>query len=96
MSRWQLEFSRNAEKDLAALDRSLCRRIIDKLEWLVVNFDYITPLPLSESWRGFFKLRIGDWRAVYEIKHSQFIILVHYIDRRDKIYKRKLEKRGLL
>lgn len=91
MARWRLEFSKNAEKDLADLNHSLRRRIIDKLEWLAVNFDNIAPLPLSESWRGFFKLRVGDWRVVYGIKHSQYLISVHYIDRRDKIYKRKID-----
>lgn len=89
MGRWQLEFSGNAERDLAVLDHSLRRKIIDKLEWLTINFDNITPLPLSESWRGFFKLRVGDWRVVYKVRHSKYLILVCYIDRRDKIYKRK-------
>jgi len=89
MGRWRVEFSRQAEKDLAVLDISLRRRIVDKLDWLVINFDNITPLPLSESWGGFFKLRLGDWRVVYEIKHSKRLLLIHYIDRRDKIYKRK-------
>jgi len=53
------------------------------------NFDQITPLPLGDKWRGFFKLRIGDWRVVYEIEISKRLITIHYIDHRDKIYKRK-------
>ena len=90
MSRWELKFEAAAEDDLAILDTELRRRIIDKLDWLVENFDDIAPLPLGSQWRGLFKLRVGDWRIVYEIKTSEKIIKVHYIDRRDKIYKRRV------
>lgn len=91
MGRWQIELSEQAEKDLAVLDHFWRRRIIDKLNWLADNFDDVTPLPLSESWGGFFKLRVGDWRVIYKIDYSIYLLIVHYIDRRDKIYKRKIK-----
>lgn len=90
MPSWDLRFEKAAEDDLASLDREIRRRIIDKLDWLVKNFNKIRPLPLGEPWKGLFKLRVGDWRIVYEIKFSEKLIRIHYIDRRDKIYKRKV------
>ena len=86
---WRLEFQRGAEHDLSTLDSELRHRIIDKLDWLVKNFDETTHLPLGGPWKGFFKLRVGDWRVICEEKHSKKLIIVHYIDLRDKICKLK-------
>ena len=84
-----MEFRGKAEDDLAKLERPLRRRIIERLEWLAENFEEITPLPLGREWKGFFKLRAGDWRIIYQVEHTERQILVHRIDRRDKIYRRR-------
>lgn len=64
------------------------RRTYERLFWLAYHFDEITPLPLEATLKGFFKLRVGDWRIVYEVNDVDKEIVVHAIDRRDKIYKR--------
>lgn len=89
MSQWSLHFSKQAEKDIAALDVSIRTRIIEKLEWLMEHFDSLIPAPLGAEWSDFFKLRVGDWRVVYTIHWADHRIVVEYIDRRDKIYKRR-------
>lgn len=89
MSVWFLEFSNVAEKDLAGLDREVRRRIIEKLDWFIVNFDSLFPIPLTGEYREFYKLRVGDWRVFYSIEWVKRIIRVEYIDNRDKAYKRK-------
>lgn len=90
MSYWVLEFAPEAEQDLAKLDRDLRRRINEKLDWLQAHFDKITPSALGDEWRGFFKLRIGDWRVIYKVEWDRNLIIVWIIDRRDKVYKRKI------
>ncbi len=89
MQKWQCILTKEAELDLKRLDLSIRKRILEKIKWMRENFDQITPLPLGGKWRGFFKLRIGDWRVVYEIEISKNLIIIHYIDHRNKIYKRK-------
>jgi len=89
MSAWRFEFSQGAEKDLAVLDRALRRRTIDRLDWLATNFNRIIPLPLGGEFHGFYKLRVGDWRVVYEVDWSEHLISIYYIDRRDKVYKKR-------
>ena len=90
MIKWSVWFSTEAKKDFIKLDKSLRRRIVEKLEWLVANFDSVKPISLTADWRDFFKLRIGSWRAVYKIDYNNNLIRVYTIDRRDKIYKRKV------
>lgn len=89
MERWSLKFLLDAEKDLASIDRSTRRRVLDKLDWLLVNFNTVVPSALSGEFNEFYKLRVGDWRVMYRIHWSRHAIIVCYIDRRDKIYKIK-------
>ena len=88
MPQWNLFFTSEAEKDLARMDKAIRSRILDKLEWLSANFDNIVPLALSSEWRGFFKLRTGSWRIIYQIDWEKQHIIVRLIDKRDKIYKK--------
>lgn len=44
-------------------------------------------MPLHGEWKGFFKLRVGSWRVIYNVDYFKKIITIHYIDSRDKIYK---------
>lgn len=68
MRLWNLYLVPEAESDMNSLGHSARERIFDKLEWLEENFDAITPIPLFNVWRGFFKLRVGDYRVAYKIK----------------------------
>jgi len=90
MARWTLIFTPEAEDDLARLDKQLKGRVIDKMDWLRANFEQITPLPLGGGWQGFFKLRVGDWRVIYEVVQDEKVIKIRVIDHRDKIYKRRI------
>lgn len=89
MAKWILVFTLQVKEDLKKLDKSLRKRIIEKLDWLCSNFDKIRPLTLDSEWRGFFKLRVGDWRIIYKIEWKKNLIIIYLIDRRDKIYKKK-------
>jgi mRNA interferase RelE/StbE len=89
MPKWILDFTPEAERDFQKLDKNLKRRIDEKLDWLLKNFDNIIPLSLTGKWQGFFKLRVGDWRVIYKVEWEKNRIIVYVIDRRDKIYKRK-------
>ena len=92
MSQYSFILTKEAESDLEKLDSATRKRILEKIKWFRDNFEQIIPLPLINKWRGFFKLRVGDWRIIYEIELLEQLIIIHYIDRRDKIYKRKIKK----
>lgn len=89
MKKWSTEFLLEAEKDLAKLDSEIQRRIIDKLNWLLENFENILPEVLTGEFREFYKLRIGDWRTMYKINWLNKTIVICYIDRRDRAYKKR-------
>ena len=88
MDSWKLEFLPTAIKDLTRIDSETRQRCISKLDWFLKNFDTLTPLALTGEFSEFFKLRVGDIRVFYKILWDQRRILICYIQRRDKAYKK--------
>ncbi len=86
---WRISFTYKAQESLEKLDERTKERALSKIIWLRDNFDQINPLPLSNEWQGFFKLRVGDQRIIYNIYRPEKEITIHKIDRRDKVYRRK-------
>ena len=76
-----------AMEDLSRLDKGTARRIFGRLDWLAENIEDVTPLPLRGSLSGFYKLRAGDWRIIYEVEHAGKVIFVHRIGHRREIYR---------
>ena len=72
---------------LSKLDKPIARRITDKLSWFSENSERVNILPLTGSLSGLFKLKVGDYRIVYEIDHNSRVITVHKIGHRRDIYK---------
>lgn len=81
----KIEWTEGATKDLEKLDKPIARRILRRLAWLSKNFQSIVPEPLTDELKGTFKLRIGDWRAVYSVEGK--IIVIQFIGHRSEIYK---------
>jgi mRNA interferase RelE/StbE len=83
----RIEWTEAALKDLERLDKTIARRVSRRLTWFSRNFQSIIPEPLSGGWKGTFKLRIGDWRAVYTIEGET--IVIQFIAHRSEIYRIK-------
>ena len=86
---WKFAFTSAGEKDLRALDAPIQKRVVGKLEWLRGNFPLIVIEPLGREWRGYFKVRVGDWRVVYDVDYELHAVTVHRIQLRDKVYKKQ-------
>jgi len=78
-----------AARDLARLDRPEARRVVQRINWLASNLDTIRPEVLSGDLAGFFKLRVGDYRVIYEILGAEQILLVHAVGHRREVYRRR-------
>lgn len=83
----KIEWTEGATKDLEKLDTPIARRILRRLTWVSKNFDSIVPEPLAGELKGTFKLRIGDWRAVYTMEGKT--IVIQSIAHRSDIYRIK-------
>ena len=86
---YELRILPAAARDLQKLDANIGRRILARLRWLAQNFDDIRPEALSGELAGLFKLRVGDYRVVYEVLHRERAIVIHMIGHRRDVYRRR-------
>lgn len=76
-----------AVQDLKALDRQVASRIVKRIHWLAENFNSLKPQALTGSLADLYKLRVGDYRVIYEVIRSESLIVVHAIGHRREIYR---------
>jgi len=85
---YAVEFKLEAQEDLARLDKQVAQRILKKIQWLAENFDELTPEALKGKWRGKYKLRVGDYRVIYDfVRARKKQLVVHLVGHRREIYK---------
>lgn len=78
-----------ATRELMQLDRTVGRRIVARIYWLAENLDYIKPEALTGDLAGLYKLRVGDYRILYEVLQDEQSIVIHQIGHRRDIYRRR-------
>ena len=81
---YEVILTEESEKFLKKCDKSVKNRILDKLESL--REDPRIGKPLTASLAGLWSLRIGDHRAIYQIKDNELIVIVIKIGHRKNIY----------
>lgn len=82
---FEIKWTEIASKQFGRLDKTIQKRIINKLESIRDNpFFYATRLV------GFdvYKIRVGDYRIILGIEKNTLVILVLKIGHRSKIYKK--------
>lgn len=67
---YQIRVLDAAARELARLDQAVVHRIVNRIRWLAENLDDVKPEALTGDLAGFHKLRVGDYRVVYELLHS--------------------------
>ena len=84
---WHWRLLPEAKRGIQKLDAPIQRRIFEKLLWFIDSVDQVTPVSLTADLRGFLKLRVGDWRIIYEMNVDEQEIVIHDVEHRDKVYK---------
>nr|WP_198032059.1 type II toxin-antitoxin system RelE/ParE family toxin [Paenibacillus sp. J14] len=80
--------SSDAEKTIAKLDKPVARRIIVALEQLSLNpFGNPNIKKMKGKEGNYYRLRVGNYRIVYEIINNELIIYVVRLGPRGDIYK---------
>ena len=77
----------SVEEDLKKLDRSLRKRILDKIEKYLAKDPKHLGKALTGQFKGFWRYRVGDFRVIYRIAESEILVLVARIGHRKNIYK---------
>jgi mRNA interferase RelE/StbE len=83
---YNVEYKSSSLEDLKQINRQIQSRIIKKIIWLAENFEDIEPLTLSANLAGTYKLRVGDYRIIYEFNEVDETLTVLKIGHRSEIY----------
>jgi mRNA interferase RelE/StbE len=83
---YRIEFDPKAIEDLKGISGKMQSQILKKINWLGLNFEQVQPKGLAENLAGFYKLRVGDYRVLYEIDGELEVIAIARVGHRSEIY----------
>ena len=83
---YSIDYLPSAAKAIAKLPRTIQQRILARLEALVPN-----PRPpgsVKLTGQDAYRIRIGDYRAIYTIHDDRLVVLVIDVGHRREVYRR--------
>ncbi len=84
---YSLEFTHTAEADLSRLDAGIARRVRNAIDRMAENADAVRHTALTGSYRGQFRLRVGNYRVLYRINRANRLITVLEVEHRSDAYR---------
>ncbi len=87
---WTVEVFPEAEKSYNRLSRNLRERISHVLRELEASDNPLSHrqvIPLVGKLKGFYRMRVGDYRVIFEILAPTKVIAVHSIVPRGRAYR---------
>jgi len=83
---YEITYTRSALKTLRKLDREIARRALRAIDALAQD-----PRPPGcrqlKGGAGEIRIRIGDYRVIYEVHDAEVVILVLHIGHRREVYR---------
>jgi mRNA interferase RelE/StbE len=87
---YKIEFSRKAERQFKDLTNQIQKRLKPKIDALAQN-----PRPCGvkklEGEDELYRIRVGDYRVIYQVRDDVLIVLVVSLGDRKEIYKRRIK-----
>jgi mRNA interferase RelE/StbE len=84
---YRIVFTRQADRSLRKMSRNTARLIRDKLDQLAQDPYARNPNLTRLQGRSGYRLRVGDWRIIYELEDDRLVILVLKIAPRGGAYR---------
>ena len=84
--KYRIEVKKSAAKALKKISRTDRKRIVDKIDELAENPDGPDTIKMKGD-NPFHRVRVGDYRIVYEIQDDILLVLIVKIGHRKDIYR---------
>jgi mRNA interferase RelE/StbE len=87
--KWKIGYSREAEKfinkqDIREKVKNALKKFLQAMKGESVNLDLTK---LSGDWKGYYRIRIGKIRIIFDISKESREIFVEKVDHRGDVYK---------
>ncbi|MGH9785147.1 MAG: type II toxin-antitoxin system RelE family toxin [Terriglobia bacterium] len=86
MAAYSLRFKPSVQKDLESIPKPLIARIISRIEQLKGEPFPHQAVKLQGAER-LYRLRVGDYRIVYEVDPPALLITIYYVRHRREVYR---------
>ncbi len=87
MASYEIQWKHSAEKDLRGIDRQFISRILKAINSLTDN-----PFPSQhrklQGSESSYRIRIGDYRVIYQVDIENKIIVIYHVRHRKDIYRK--------
>lgn len=92
--KWQIKYNPLISKDLKRIGREWADKIIRAIEIKLGSGPEKYGKPLRASLKGYWKLRVNDYRVVYKIEQEQILVCILHVGiRRDfEVYREVLKR----
>lgn len=88
MSSYHIKFTKSAAKEFDHLSASFQEKVIEALRMLAINpFSNLLHIKKLKGSANLFRLRIADYRVVYEVKNQELVVLIIKIGHRKEVYR---------
>ena len=82
---FDVSYSNRSKKFLRKADKVIVKRVIEKIEKLR-KAPIIHDTKTVEGSKGLFRVRVGDYRILYEVDYRNNLIGIIKIDKRPRVY----------
>jgi len=84
---YRILFTKSAAKAFHKIPRDIAQRIRERLDRMAMDPYARHPNVTKLQNRPGYRLRVGNWRVIYEIEEEELIILVLRIGSRGEVYR---------
>ena len=81
-----IEYDKQPQEFLKKAEKQIAKRILDKIDEQLIKNPVPQNVKTMVGEHGVFRIRIGDFRALYRINYSEQKITIFKIDKRSKVY----------
>ena len=83
---YSIQFTPRAQRDFCALDRAIQQRLRRRIDRLAED-----PFPVGakklHAEEPFYRIRVSDYRVIYQVKATELVVIVVKIDHRKEVYR---------
>lgn len=89
MADYRIEFVKSAQKEFEKLPKNIQAKTLDALHVLSRNpYSDLLRVKRLKGAQALYRIRIGDYRVVYDVRADVLVILVIKIGHRSDVYRR--------
>jgi mRNA interferase RelE/StbE len=73
---YKLVFNEEVYKDLKKLDKPISKKIITAIKNKLIQDPISFGKPLTSTLKGFYRMRVKDYRVIYKVENQKLIVFV--------------------